>query len=215
MNYWFFPILTNMFAQTLALAIQVFIRNSVQFIQSCLTVCSPMDCSTPVFPVLHHFLALAQTHVHWVGDASQPSLLLLSLLLLPSIFRSQHQGLFQWVGSLYRVAKGISLAQTFNTQSLSCVWLFAAPWTAAQQMSLFLTSSQSLPKFMSIASMIPSSHIVLWYLLLRVPSIFPSIRDFSNESAVCIDQNTGASASASVLPSIQGWFPLRLTGLIF
>ena len=59
------------------------------------------------------------------------------------------------------------------------------PWTAANQASLSLTSSQCLPKFMSIASVMPSSHLILWYPLLR-PSIFPSIRDFSNESAICI-----------------------------
>ena len=62
-----------MFAQTLALAIQVFIRNSVQFIQSCLTVCSPMDCSTPGFPIHQKLLDLTQTHIHRVSDAIQPS----------------------------------------------------------------------------------------------------------------------------------------------
>ena len=56
--------------------------------QSCLTLCDPMDWSTPGFPVLHHLLELAQTHVHWVSDAIQPSHPLLSLLLPPSIFPS-------------------------------------------------------------------------------------------------------------------------------
>ena len=54
--------------------------------QSCPTLCDPMDCSTLGFPVLHHFLEIAQTHVHWVGDAIQPSHLLSPFLLLPSIF---------------------------------------------------------------------------------------------------------------------------------
>ena len=99
------------------------------------------------------------------------------------------------------------------------VWLFATPWTATHQASLSITISQSLPKFMSIASLMPSRHLILWRPLLLLPSIFPSIRDFSNESAVRIpntgDQNTGASASASVPPiSIQVWFTLRLTSLI-
>ena len=76
--------------------------------QSCLTLCNPMDCSTPGFPVLHHLLGFAQFHVHWVSDAIQPS----HPLPLPSPFAftiSQHQGLFQWVGSSYQVAKGLEL----------------------------------------------------------------------------------------------------------
>ena len=60
--------------------------------QSCLTLCDPMDCSTPSFPVLHHLPEFAQTHIHWVGDAIQPSHSLLSSSLAFSL--SQHQGLF-------------------------------------------------------------------------------------------------------------------------
>ena len=60
------------------------------------------------------------------------------------------------------------------------------PWTAARQASLSLTISRSLPKFMSIASVIPSSHLILWYPLLLLPSIFPSIRNFPNQLTVCI-----------------------------
>ena len=71
-------------------------------------------------------------------------------------------------------------------QLLSHVWLFATPWTAARQASLSLTISQSLPKFMSIVLVMPSSNLILWCPLLLLPSIFPSIRDSSNESAVCI-----------------------------
>ena len=75
---------------------------------------------------------------------------------------------------------------------------------------------RNLPKFMFIASGTPSSHFILWRPLLFLPSIFPSITDFSNESSVPSgDQNTGASASASVLPmNIQEEFPLGLAGLI-
>ena len=61
--------------------------------QLCLTLCNPMDCSTPGFPVHHHLLELAQTHVHWVGDAIQPSYPL-SSLSPPAFNLSQHQGLF-------------------------------------------------------------------------------------------------------------------------
>ena len=98
---------------------------------------------------------------------------------------------------------------------LSCVQLFVTPWTAACQASLSFTISQSVLKLMSIESVMPSSHLTLCHPLL-LPSIFPSIRVFSNESVLCIRwPKYGASASASVLAmNIQGWFPLELTGLI-
>ena len=73
----------------------------------------------------------------------------------------------------------------FMTQSLSRVWLFAAPWTAAHQASLPITSSRTLLKLMSIEAVMSSDHLVLCHLLLP-PSIFPSIRVFSNESALHI-----------------------------
>ena len=86
----------------------------------------------------------------------------------------------------------------------------AIPWTAAWQASLSLTIIWSLPKFMFIELVMLSSHLILWCPLLLLPSIYPSIRDFPNESS---DQYTGVSAS--VLPvNIHGWSPLRLTGLI-
>ena len=72
--------------------------------QLCQTLCSPVDCSTPGLPVHHHLPELAQTHVHPVGDAIQPSHPLSSPS--PSAFSlSQHQGRFQWVSSLHQVAK--------------------------------------------------------------------------------------------------------------
>ena len=66
------------------------------------------------------------------------------------------------------------------------VRLFVTPWIAAYQSSLSFTISQSLPEFMSIASAMLSSHLILWCSLLLLPSVFPSIRDFSNESAIYI-----------------------------
>ena len=104
----------------------------------------------------------------------------------------------------------------FVIQSLSSVQLFATPWTAAHQASLSFTIWQSLLKPMSIESMMPSNHLILYHSCLLLLSIFPRIRVFSNESGLYISgQSTGASASASVLPmNIQGWFPLGLTGLI-
>ena len=71
--------------------------------QSCPTLCNPMDCSVPGFPVHQQLPGLTQTHVHWVGDAIQPSHPLLSPSLTFS--HSQHQGIFKWVNSLHQVAK--------------------------------------------------------------------------------------------------------------
>ena len=82
---------------------------SVQFssvAQLCLTLCNPIGYSTPGFPVLHYLTQFAQTHVHWVSDAIQPSHLL-SSPSLPAFNLSQHQGLFQWVSSSHQVAKGL------------------------------------------------------------------------------------------------------------
>ena len=77
----------------------------------------------------------------------------------------------------------------------------AIPWTAASQSSLFLTISQSLSKFMSVVSVMPSSHPILWHPLLFLPSIFPSITDFSDESVVHIRWPKYWSFSFSISPS--------------
>ena len=71
-----------------------------------------------------------------------------------------------------------------SIQLLSCVQLFVTPWTAAHQASLFITNSQSPPKPMSIESVMASNHLILFHPLLLLPSIFSSIRVFSNESAL-------------------------------
>ena len=101
-------------------------------------------------------------------------------------------------------------------QSSSHVQLFVTPWTAAYQASLSLTTSWSLPKFMSIASLMPSSYLILQCPLLLLPQSLPASGAFPmSQLFVSEDQFIGVSASASVLPmSIQGWFPLRLTSLI-
>ena len=81
--------------------------------------------------------------------------------------------------------------------------------------SLSFTISWSLLKLMSIESMMPPNHLILCHLLLLLPSVFPSIKVFSNEFFTSGGQRIGASASASVFPkNIQDWFPLGLTGLI-
>ena len=88
-----------------------------------------------------------------------------------------------------------------SVQSLSCVWLFATPWTAAHQASLSLTNSQSLSKLMSIESVMPSNHLLLCHPLLIPPSIFPSIRVFSNELTLRIRWPKYWSFSFNVSPS--------------
>ena len=97
---------------------------------------------------------------------------------------------------------------------LSHVWLFATPWTAACQVSLSITNSQSLLKLMPIKLVIPSNHLILSCPLFLLPSIFPASGSFPiSQFFPSGGQSIGASASASVLPmNIQDWFPLALTG---
>ena len=86
-------------------------------------------------------------------------------------------------------------------QSLSCVWLFVTPWIATRQASLSITNSWSLLKFMSIESVMPSKHLILCHPLLLPPSIFPSIRVFSNESALQVRWLKYWSFRFSISPS--------------
>ena len=89
----------------------------------------------------------------------------------------------------------------FVVQSLSCVRLFVTPWTAAHQASLCFIISWSLPKLMSIELVMPSDHLILCCPLLLLPSICPSIRVFSNESAICIRWPKYWSFRLSISPS--------------
>ena len=93
------------------------------------------------------------------------------------------------------------LFQFSSVRSLSCVWLFVTPWTAAHQASLSLTNYWSLLKLMSIESVIPSNHLILCHTLLLLPSIIPSIRVFSNESVLSIRWPKYWSFSFSINPS--------------
>ena len=88
-----------------------------------------------------------------------------------------------------------------SVQSLSGVWLFATPWTAACQAYLSITSSRSLLTLMSIESVMPSNHLILCCPLLLLSSIFPSIRVFSSESVLCIRWSKYWSFSFSISPS--------------
>ena len=88
-----------------------------------------------------------------------------------------------------------------SVQLLSRVWLFASPWIAARQASLSITNFQSSPKLTSIESVMPSNHLILCCPLLLLPSIFPSITVFSNESALRIRWPKYWSFSFSIIPS--------------
>ena len=96
------------------------------------------------------------------------------------------------------------------------VWLFATPWTAVHQASLFFTISRSLPKFMFTESVMPFSHLILCHPLLLLPSIFLSIRVFSSELTIHFRWPKYWSLSFSTSPSSEysGWISFKLTGFI-
>ena len=106
------------------------------------------------------------------------------------------------VGSLPEPqGRPVSENQFSSVQSLSRVQLFATPWTAAWQASLSITNSRSLPKFMSTELVMPSNDLILCHPLLLPSSIFPSIRVFSNESALCIRWPKYWSFTFNITPS--------------
>ena len=98
------------------------------------------------------------------------------------------------------VEEGMHRLQFSSVQSLSHVWLFETPWTAARQTPLSITNSQSLLKLMSIESVMPSNHLILCRPLLLLPSIFPNIRVLSNESVLHIRWPKYWSFSFSISP---------------
>ena len=107
-----------------------------------------------------------------------------------------------WSGSLRFLNWGFIHFKVFSSlQSLSLVWLFVTPWTAAHQASLSITNSWSLLKLMSIESVMTSNHLILCYPLLFLPSILPSIRVFSKESVLRIRWPKYWSFSFSISPS--------------
>ena len=137
--------------------------------QSCLTLCDPMDSSTPDFPVFHYF-EFAQTHVHWVGDAIQPPHPL-SSPSPPALKLSQHQGLFQWVNFLHQVTKVLEfqLPASFlpmNIQGWFPLGLIG--WTSLQSKVLsrvFSNSTIEKYQFFSTQPFLRSnSHIHTWLL---------------------------------------------------
>ena len=138
--------------------------------QSCLTLYNPMDCSTPGFPVHHQLLELAQTHVHWVSDAIQPSHPLSSPS--PAAFSlSQHQGLFQWVSSSYQVAKASGVSASASILPMNIQDWFPLGWTgwiSLQSKGLSRafsnTTVQKHQFFSAQLSIWSNSHIHTWLL---------------------------------------------------
>ena len=121
------------------------------------------------------------------------------------------------------MASSVKSVQFSSVQSFRRVWLFAIPWTAAHQASLSIMNSQSLFKLMFIELVMPSNHLILCWPLLLLPSIFPSIKVFSNESALRIRWLKYWSFSFNISPSNEhpglislgwtGWISLQSKGL--
>ena len=118
---------------------------------------------------------------------------------------------------------GVGLVQFSSVQSLSRVRLLTTQWTAACQASLSINNSWGLLKLMSIESVMPSNHLILCHPLLLLPSIFPSIRVFSNESVFLIRWPKYWSFSFSISPSNEfsglisfriDWFHLAVQGTL-
>ena len=118
-----------------------------------------------------------------------------------------------------RIFIGLVLNQVFNShqlrsvQSLSHIWLFATPWTAAPHLSLSITKPWSLLKLISIESVMPYNHFIFCHSLLLPPSIFAGIRDFSNEPVLCIGESKDWNFSFSITISkdYSGLISLRWT----
>ena len=140
---------------------------NVSYSSSCLTLCDPMDCSMPGFPVHHQLLELAQTHVHRVGDAVQPSFPLSS----PSGFSlSQHQGLFRWVSSSRHVAKVLEFSALASVLLMNIQDWFPLGLTGLILQSKGLwkafssTTVQKHQFFCAQISLKSNSHIHTWLL---------------------------------------------------
>ena len=139
--------------------------------QSCPTLCNPMDCSPP------RLLCPWNSPGKSTGVGCH--------FLLQGIFLTQGSNLgLLHCRILYQ--QSYQGSPQSSIQSLNHVWFFVTPWTAAGQASLSITNSQSLLKLISIESVMPSNHLILCRPRLLLPSIFPSIRVFSNESVLCI-----------------------------
>ena len=159
------------------------------YAQLCPTLCDPMDCS------------LKGSSVHGVSQARIFELVIISLSRGSSQTRDQTH-----ISCTGRQI--LDLWDASSVQSLSHVWLFTTPWTIARQASLSITNSLSPPKSMSIESVMPSNHLILCCPLLLLPPIPPSIRVFSNESALRIRWPKYWSFSFNISPSNEHLGPI-------
>ena len=141
-----------------------------------------MDCSTPGLPVLHQ---LPESLKLMSIESVMPSnhlILCCPLLLLPPIPSSLDLYNSEYIG-LNMIWSSVTI-QFSSVQLLSHFQLFVTPWTAVRQASLSITNSWGPLKPMSIVLVMPSNHLILYHPVLLLPSIFPSIMVFSNESAL-------------------------------
>ena len=137
------------------------------------------------------------SHLYFVHSQSY----LLASGSLRKIRAKMYNTLWYFIKKLKMNLKNHSLVQFNSVQSLSRVRLFATAWTAARQASLSITNSRSLPKLMSIESVMPSNHLILCHSLLLLPQSFPASVSFPmSQFFILVGQNIGVSVSASVLP---------------
>ena len=137
--------------------------------QSCLTLCNPVNCSTPGLSVHHQLPEFPQTHVHWVGDAIQPSYLW-SSPSPPAFNLSQHQDLFQWISSSHQVAKVVELP--LQHQSFQWIfradflfdWLVGFPCSSGDSRVFSNTTVQKHQFFSAQLSSQSNSHTHTWLL---------------------------------------------------
>ena len=152
--------------------------------------------STPLSPTLEFILQCKEIRMIFFAE------LILNPSSLDNKYFSQHNSKkLLALASQQIVAPQCSDTRISSIQSLSHVRLFATPWTALYQASLSITNSRSLHKLMSIESVMPSNHLILCRPLLLPPSIFPSIRVFSNESVLLIRWPMYWSFSFIISPS--------------
>ena len=147
---------------------------NVQFLSRVPTLCDPMNHSTPGFPVLHHLLALDQTHVHWVSDAIQPSHPLWPPS--PAFNLSQHHGLFQWVHSSHQVATALALQHQvlpMNIQGWFILGLIGLICMQSNGLSrVFTRTTVQIQFFSAQPFLLSSSYIYTW--LLEKPFLLSS-----------------------------------------
>ena len=141
-------LMINDIEHTLKISISLFgkISTQVQFssvTQSCPTLWDPMNHSTPGFPVHHQLLESTQTHVHWVGDAIQPSHPLLSPSA-PALNLSEHQGLFKWVSSSQQVGKVLEFILIFSTELQMFFTYYVYEHLIRDMVSKYILSSHRL-----------------------------------------------------------------------